>query len=305
MSFFTYNPKNHCWPAVIRAVATITTGTILMSICEALTLYELESHYVLYENTDTIFYVICAFVITNAFILRKYVRILRTRSSGDIRFIAYAVIGVFSFILILTITRAIFEAWATEVQSQTLKGIDFCKGDYFRIANPGCLDTTRIGHDIERKKNYTRHSVTLTYKGYYVIPFHDCDSVFYAIKYEHSKELVIHMTDQERKNIWKQFARISQQQRNSLLPKVDNHLFHRIIPSNDSPFWVAAGYSYAKDSVCHDINSIHRSILLMPVKSDVMPEWQSRLHDIFGIIGCFIALLALLFSFSKTDDIRH
>lgn len=296
MSYFSYNPKNHCWPAVRKALFAIITGTLLMTICEAMTIYELDKSLQLSGNTTI--NAIFALAIANTFILRKHVRIIQARLY---RRFAYVAIGMLSVVATYSAMNIEKDARAIEMQSETLDGIDFDKADYFRIAEPGNIDTTRIGYDIARYTSHSRSGMTsLTFRGYCVAPFHDKESVFYAIDFKHEGTRPFLITEKARHEIWQQFA--GKMQQNNPDSYVHSHLFKRLMPDEDSPYWVAVGYSCAMDTVTHDIYEIHRSVLLSPVDGDRMPAWQDTLCSVLIILGFTAALLVLIFAFAKT---RH
>lgn len=303
-SHFRYNPKNHCWHAVGKALLAITIGTLLMGVCEALALYETKK--ILLPSSRTVFIIIGVLALVNTFVLRKHVRIIRNPKNGSTRFIAYTIVAILSFMTVLGFMNTEADARAVEIQAQRLEGIEFDKADYFRIANPGCIDTTRIGYDIGRNIFYSRSGMSsLSFIGYFVVPFHDNDSVFYAITSEHRGSMPFLKTEEARHRIWQQFTEVSERQRQSLQPEVQSGLFKRIMPDEDSPYWVAIGYSCAKDSVSHDIYAIQRSVLLSPVESGCMPEWQDTLRNGFTVFGFIMAFLATLFVFAKTSGYQH
>lgn len=298
-SRFTYNPKNHCWHAVGKALLAIALGTLLMAACEAMAMYELKR--MLLPSSLTVLIIVGMLALANTFVLRKHVRIIRSQQNGNIRFSAYTIVAMLSFMTVFGFMNTEADARAVEIQAQTLEGIDFDKAEYFRIVNPGSIDTARIGCDIGRHVSHSSSGMkTLSFIGYLVAPFHDNNSVFYTTTFEHQGSTPFVITEKARHEIWQQFTEASERQRQSLQPEVQSSLFKRIMPDEDSPYWVAVGYSCAKDSVYHDIYAIQRSVLLSPVEGGCMPEWQETLGKRLGDFCCIMAFLAVLFVFAKT-----
>lgn len=303
---YRYNPRNHCWPAIWKSIFAIVSISIALSVVEAVVIYEIR--HLLGLSSKFFMCLVGIAALYNSLVLRRYILIIKKVPSterGDPRWACHLFIMLFSFIFICALNEMEHHARAKVQYSQTLDGLTFNEAEYFYFESPLAIDTARSGQDI-KADSYSTSRGTATehsYKGYYVAPFCGHDSVFYAQEYMYSRSVskIPWPSKLTRPDVWNKFYTQFNVMCDNMSPTTSNHLFRRIYPEKDDYYWSALGYSYAKDSICHPINEIHKSIVLTPLENDRMPRWTDILPLIvFFFLPFYILMLIFDFGCSKT-----
>ncbi len=257
-------------------------------------------------SAGVIFGTAAALGMINSLLLRRYVVIIRPqKTGGDPRWATHFIICFFSLTFILWGNDVEHDARAKMFHAKSFAGLTFEEAEYLYIDNPSSIDTARYGQDIKfdsfsHNRGFSRDHV---FTGYYVAPFIGYDSVFFAL--EHRFERSVSTLPLPQKNshhkTWTEFSKEFNELESDIIPNFSGHLFQRLRPEDDSNYWVALGYSYMKDSICHPMNEIHESVILTPVKDDRMPRWTDRMPIILGFFLPFYFLwFIFIFGTSKT-----
>lgn len=293
---FKYNPKNHCWPAVRKAVTVITLATLLLSLIEAqLTNATKEA----FEISNGIYFIIAGiFGLFNSIILRRYVCVISLHNSRNPRFGTHLFIIILTFFYFIVGKDSISDihgviCYSKKINKQVIQEVDFT--DWFYIDNPGVIDTIGYGLATEYWEEKKKHC----FRGYYVMPFHENNSVFYGVELGAEYPTKEYSKSYSEKRFKREFHESIKQHIKS---NINNHLFKRTTLYDSCCFQAAIQNSLSKRNINQGTENNGDFILLTPIKYDHMTYWEN-----FAILHAFIFIYSILiflivFACSKTQD---
>lgn len=275
--------------------------TLLLTAIEAPLVYALD---ITWGNYCII---VCVCGIINSLLLRRYVLILRKRSSwenGEPRFACHLFIWMASAAFILIGNVIEHDARADVHHSKTLDGLTFNEAEYFHIDSLPQLNKARWA----RNTKYNSYSKARglgrehSYTGCYVAPFRGFGDVFYVVEHEYSRSTnnVPIPSEYTKEEIYENFQKEFNIMCDTIKPTVNAHLFQRLRPESDSYFWRAIDYSYLEDPIYNGISHSYRAVVLTPVKNGQMPRWTDKLPLAIILLALYFLLLLMVYTGSKT-----
>lgn len=289
--------QNHCWPAVRKSVTAIISYTLLLSVIETFIAYRINNAFGLFDGFGVI---VCysVFSLFNSVILRKYVCVISKKNVKDPRFACHWAIFLCSFIFIASGIQMEQTAHLEMHHSKTLSETHFNEDEYYYIDRTETIDTINGKQDIGYHEQHSRHSSPKhDFRGYYIAPFSDRSSVYYAFIYERKYNTDKYSKSESEKIFTQEF----QDSVNRVKQAVGNHLFHRISPKEVDYHVLGSLIQYGCSPEKEGYQGIEE--LLVPVENDRMPRWYDDLPLYAAIYLIFSLLILFFFCISNTEEL--